>query len=209
MRNLVFLFATGTLSFAVAAGAAEQEGKYYKWVDEDGVVHYEHSIPPEYTDLDKEIVNDHGVTVKQLEGRKTEEELAAERRAAEKAAKLELQARADKALLATYLTIDEIVMHRDRRVELFQAQSRVTELYLRNLRRQLEKLERQASRYQPYSEDPDAEMIDPSLIADINATKATIDRHKSNLDKFQADEEMIIARFEGDISRFKALKGIE
>ena len=45
----------------------------------------------------------------------------------------ELQMRADRALLATYQNVDEIVMHRDRRVELFQAQSRVTELYLRNL----------------------------------------------------------------------------
>lgn len=209
MRNLVSLLALGLVGFAVSASAQESQGKYYKWVDEDGVVHYEHSIPPEYTDLDKQVVNDHGVTVRELEGKKSEEELEAERRAAEKAAEEEILARADKALLATYLTVDEILMHRDRRVELFQAQSRVTELYLRNLERQLGKLERQASRYQPYSSDPDAEMIDPTLITDIKDTKITIERHEGNLNKFQADEQLIIARFEGDITRFKALKGIE
>ena len=69
----------------------------------------------------------------------------------------ELQARADQALLATYLSVEEIVMHRDRRVELFQAQSRVTELYLRNLERRLTKLRSARPKsYQPYSEDPDA-----------------------------------------------------
>ena len=123
--------------------------------------------------------------------------------------KKEMQRRADKALLATYLSVDEIIMHRDRRVELFKAQSRVTELYLRNLQRELTKLEREASRYQPYSNDPDAAMIDPLLVEAINETKGTIQRHQENLLKFQSEEEVIIARFEGDIDRFKALKGID
>ena len=55
-------------------------------------------------------------------------------------------------MLATYLTIDEIVMHRDRRVELFQAQARVTELYLRNLQRRLDSLREEASKFRPYSD---------------------------------------------------------
>ena len=59
-----------------------------------------------------------------------------------------LQKRQDQALLATYLSVDEIIMHRDRRVELFQAQSRVTELYLRNLQRRLDNLRSEASRFQ-------------------------------------------------------------
>ena len=32
----------------------------------------------------------------------------------------EKQKRADSALLATYMTVEEILMHRDRRVELFK-----------------------------------------------------------------------------------------
>jgi len=105
--------------------------------------------------------------------------------------------------------VDEIRMHRDRRIELFQAQSRVTELYLRNLQRRLEKLEREASRFAPYSSDPEAEMVDPDLVAEINETKGTIERHIENLQKFQNEEQVIIARFEGDIDRFKSLKGLE
>jgi len=100
-------------------------------------------------------------------------------------------------------------MHRDRRVELFQAQSRVTELFLSNLEGRLQKLEREASRYSPYSSDPDAKMIDPGLVDDIDDTKSTIARHESNLEKFQADELTIVARFQGDINRFKTLRGIE
>ena len=110
---------------SAAAGAAESE-RVYKWVDENGQIHYGDSIPPEFSDLPKQVLNDHGVTVDRLEGRKTPEQVAAEKRAKELALQKELQNRADKALLQTYLSVDEIVMHRDRRIELFQAQSRVT-----------------------------------------------------------------------------------
>ena len=203
------LFATVILVLAVSTAAAQRDNRIYTWVDENGVTHYDDSIPPEYTDLDKEVISDQGITLEQLEGRKTAEELEAERIAEEARIRKEIQLRADKALLATYLSVDEIVMHRDRRVELFKAQSRVTELYLRNLQRELSKLEREASRYQPYSSDPEAQMIEPSLVEAINQTKNTIERHQANLAKFQSDEQIIIARFEGDIDRFKSLKGLD
>lgn len=203
------LLATALVALSVSAYADNKTGKHYKVVNEDGTIYYGDSVPPEYSDYDKEVLNDHAVTVGTIEGRKTEEELAAEREAERQRIQKELQLRADKALLATYLTVEEIQMHRDRRIELFQAQSRVTELYLRNLQRQLDKLEREASRFAPYSSDPDAEMIDPDLVAHINETKDTIERHKENLEKFESNEQVIIARFEGDIDRFKTLKGIE
>jgi hypothetical protein len=201
--------AAALLSLVSLAVNAAEKDRVYRWVDESGQVHYGDSIPPEYSDLPKQVLNEHAVTVDHLEGRKTEEQLAAEKRAKELAMQKDLQLRADQALLQTYLSIDEIRMHRDRRVELFQAQSRVTELYLRNLERRLTKLKRDASRYRPYSEDPDAPLIDPDLVADINDTQATIARHQQNLLKFQEDEQQMIARFEGDITRFKSLKGVK
>ena len=200
---------TGFLLFLGSVAAyAGQTDRVYRWVDEDGQIHYGDSVPPEYSDLPKEVLNEHAVTVDHLEGRKTEEQLAAEAKAKELAMQKELQLRADKALLATYLSVEEIVMHRDRRIELFQAQSRVTELYLRNLERRLTKLKREAAKYRPYSEDPDAPLISQDLVADINETQETIARHQRNLLKFQEDEAQMVARFEGDINRFKSLKGL-
>ncbi len=51
-------------------------------------------------------------------------------------------------------------------------------------------------------------MIDPDLTADIQTTKETIARHEANLRKFREDEQNIVARFDGDIDRFKKLKGL-
>lgn len=203
--NPIFLLLLLTPLAAVAQSGANT---HYKWVDEDGVVHYGDSIPAKYRDLPKEVVNDYGVPVDYLEGKKTPEQLEAERLEQERIQKIELQRRADQALLATYLSVEEILMHRDRRVELFQAQARVTELYLRNLDRRLQKLRADAANFQPYSEDPDAPMIDEDLADELRKTKEIISRHERNLQKFKTDEQQIIARFEGDIDRFKTLRGI-
>ncbi|NOX70169.1 MAG: DUF4124 domain-containing protein [Gammaproteobacteria bacterium] len=188
---------------------ATQNNAVYRWVDKDGVLHYGDSVPAEYAEVEKQVINDAGVTVAVVRGKKTDEEIAEELRLAQIAKEKEKQRRDDSALLATYQNIDEIVMHRDRRVELFKAQARVTELYLKNIKRRLDSLMEVSSKYRPYSSDPDAEMIDPDLVEDINVTRKTIGRHEMNLSRFQSDEEKIVARFDGDINRFKKLKGIE
>ena len=205
MRKLLIICALLTIS---VTAAARQDKPVYKWTDENGVVHYGDSVPAEYAERPKEVLNDQGVAVSFIEGKKTEEQLAQEAREEELRVAQELQKRADMALLNTYLSVEEIVMHRDRRVELFQAQSRVTELYLRNLNRRLDSLRKDASHYQPYSEDPDAPMIDEALAADLRDTKATIDRHERNLEKYEYEEKQIFERFNVDIERFKILKGI-
>ena len=197
------------LALCVASGALAQEARVYKWVDKDGITHYGDSVPVEYAELPKEVINDHGVAVERLAGKKTTAELEADRREEERLLAMELQRRADRALLATYLSIDEILMHRDRRVELFQAQARVTELYLRNLKRRMGTLRTEAANFQPYSEDPEAPMIDEGLVEELRKTKTVMARHERNLDKFRTDEQQIIARFDGDISRFRLLKGLD
>jgi len=210
MRKIIVNCAL-TFAFALLAPQvlAAQDTKVYRWVDNEGVVHFGDSIPAEFAEYPKEILNRDAVIIGNLEGKKTEEQLEAERIENERRVAQELQQRADQALLATYLTVDEILLHRDRRIELFRAQSRVTELYLSNLDRRLASLRNDASKYQPYSDEADAPMIPADLANDLQRTKETIERHQRNLKKFQTDEANIVARFAGDISRFKHLKGID
>lgn len=206
MRKLVIAAALLVLS---STALAKGEGTVYRWVDEDGNVYYGDSVPVEFRDQRKDVLDDTGVKIDSIEGKKTAEELEQERLENERIEAKAMQLRQDRALLATYLSVEEIVMHRDRRVELFQAQSRVTELYLKNLERRLQKLRDEASRYQPYSQDTSAPMIDEGLAEDLRKTKDTISRHQRNLKKYATDEKHIIERFDGDIARFKLLKGLD
>jgi hypothetical protein len=197
------------LAILASAPVAADEARIYSWEDADGNVYFGDTIPPEYAEFPKDVLNERGVTVDNLEGKKTEEQLAAEKLENDRRVAQELQRRADQALLATYLSVDEILMHRDRRIELFQAQSKVTELYLNNLSRRLEIIRKDASNYKPYSENSDAAMIPAALAKELKETKQTIERHEQNLKKFKSDEAQIVTRFDGDISRFKILKGLE
>ena len=54
----------------------------YRWIDEQGVVHYGDSIPPQYAQKERTVLNNHGVEVRKLDAQKTPEQLAAEARAA-------------------------------------------------------------------------------------------------------------------------------
>ena len=208
--KILAITATALLLLPLAALAKDAgQQKLYRWVDAEGQVHFGDSIPAEYAEMEKQVLNEHGVTVGVLDGKKTEEEIAEEQRQAQLAIELGLRKRADQALLATYMTIDEIVMHRDRRIELFQAQTRVTELYLVNLQRRLDSLMTDASNFQPYSDNPDAPMIGRDLTDDIAATKETIVRHEGNLQRFKSDENEIVDRFQVDILRFKRIKGLD
>lgn len=181
----------------------------YSYVNESGQVIFTDKPPPEAADQEKRVHNEEGVIIDRMGGKKTAEQIEEELRLAKLEREMEEQARRDRALLATYLSVEEIELHRDRRVELFQAQARVTELYLRNLQKRLDGLERDASRFSPYSEDPDAPMINARLLDDLNETKDAIKRHEQNIARYRRDEREITARFQREIDRFKRLKGID
>lgn len=208
IQNMKFRLILLIAGFASSIALADQT-RIICFDDENGQKVCGDNFAPEDSDKKKKEYNDQGVAIGELEGRKTEEELLAEAREAELLKEKELQRRHDRALLATYQTVEEILMHRDRRVELWQAQSRVTELYLRNLERRHGTLLRRASVFQPYAAEQDAPMVDPELQQDIWETEGTIERHQENLQKFEQEEQGIRARFQGDIERFKVLKGIQ
>ena len=96
-----YLLLIGLLTLAVAASAAGREGTVYRWVDDDGVVHFDDRVPPEYAEHDKDILTDDGVKVGSIRGRKSPAEIEAERVAAENTLQRELQLREDKGLLLT------------------------------------------------------------------------------------------------------------
>ncbi len=203
------LLSTAIILLGLLPALALAQSKTYKWEDKTGVPSYGDSIPPEVAEQEKQVLNEAGITVEVLRGKRTEEEKAEEARLVRIAEQRELERRANQALLATYLSVEEIEMHRDRRVELFQAQARVTELYLKNLRNRQDWLQMSASKYRPYSDDPNAEMITPDLLDDLNETKDTIARHEQNLKRYKREESEMNERFEKDIDRFRKLKGIE
>jgi hypothetical protein len=198
---------------ALAAGAFAQQSqqpRLYRWVDKDGIVRYGDRIPPEYANVDRDVLNDQAVTVGFEEGEITPEEQAELDRLkaiadAEQLAR-DNAARRDRMLLETYITVADIEDLRDRRLELLSSQIKVTELYLANLRKRLTSLENEAKVYRPYSQKENAPPVPEELALDMQRAVASISLYEQTLERTRNDQTALSAAFEQDILRFKELK---
>jgi hypothetical protein len=202
-------------ALAVATSlAAQADGrKVYKWVDDEGVVHFGDSVPPEYAQRDRDVLNDQGISVDRQQGALTPEERARQenaRQAAEELQKRQDEARVrDETLLDTYLTVEEIESLRDRRAEMLDGQIHYTSLYLDALREKLVRLQADAARFRPYSSDPDAPPIHENLAKELSDTLDSIIRYEKTLADARERKTELVAKFDDDIDRFRELKGIE
>ena len=200
------------LAVLMASPAAFAVEEIYRWVDEDGTVHYGDSVPPKFAKNDRDIISDQGIKLKTLRGERTAEERAAEERQAalEKAEKERIAAarQRDEVLLSTYLSVAEIEALRNRRKELLDGRIRVTEIYLSTLRDKLTKLQKDASRFQPYSTDPDARPIHENLARELSNTLNSIIVYEKTLAETHNQQTAMVAKFDADIDRFRELKGL-
>jgi hypothetical protein len=210
------------LVFAAAdsAGAAEKKksrratrtndasGQMYRWVDDQGVVHFGDQVPPEFAPTDREVLNQYGITVRTEQGLLTEEELAAERKAAEEKKAAQAAARRDEVLLSTYLSVEEIEALRNRRIELIDGQISVTANYLLSLKDRLKHLQAEASTFKPYSKDPDAPPMDDKLAKELSDTAESVALYEKTLQDTRSRQSRVVLAFDADITRFKELKGL-
>lgn len=179
----------------------------YRWVDENGVVHFGDQVPAQYAATDRQVLNQYGVPVKTQQGtvdaaEKAEAERAAAAREAQAAA-----ARRDEVLLSTYLSVEEIEALRDRRTELMTGQIAITENYLESLHQKLALLKEEASDFKPYSKDPEAEPIDGKLAQELADTLDSIALYEKTLDDTRSRKAAMVAEFDADIARFRELQG--
>jgi hypothetical protein len=200
------------LTLALLAGGAvaqtDKQKKLYRWVDKNGQVHYGDSVPAEYAEQDRDVLNKQGVKVGREEGTITPEEAAA-KAAEEKAARDEQKRKLrDRVLLQTYQSVRELEILRDARLELVDAQLTIQEQSLANLRAQHAKIERTAARYAPINTEPGAEPLPEETAADLARSANDIATQESNLLRRREERENIRLTFEADIKRYQELRAI-
>ena len=65
------------------ASIADDTQRLYRWVDDQGHVHYGDLVPAEYADAEKHVLNTRGITIDIMAGKKTAEQIAEDSRIAE------------------------------------------------------------------------------------------------------------------------------
>ncbi|MCB1635879.1 MAG: DUF4124 domain-containing protein [Xanthomonadales bacterium] len=126
-----------TVALGLLASSAVSAAKLYKWVDENGNVHYSDQVPPSQAKQAREELNDQGVTVKQVDRALTADELAArraeEKAAADAAAAIAAERERDRTLLDSYASEEDITRSYNQRVDLLDQtiEARKVEIGLR------------------------------------------------------------------------------
>ena len=87
-----------------------------------------------------------------------------------------------------------------------QGQISLTENYLLSLGDKLEKLQKEASAFKPYSQDPEAEPIDAALAQELSDTLDSISLYEKTLLDTRIRQQRLVGEFDAAIARFKELK---
>jgi hypothetical protein len=156
-RRTSTLAAAATLlaapSLVLAANQPLSGDEVYRCRDSNGRFVYGQAIPAPCMEQDIEVLDGSGRVVRVIPGRRSLEQVAAQK-SQEDAAKAAAQR--DRTLLATYLSVADIERLRDQRLELLEQQTHVTQQYIANLREREARLMTDVQRFRPYNDSPKA-----------------------------------------------------
>ena len=200
------------LSLALAAALAAEsaapapptdKGKTtFRWVDEQGVIHYSDEVPPPASGRDREIMNAQGVPVRHLDGQKSADQLAAEARTRAEVVK---QKQHDSFLVTTYTSVKDIEALRDVRLEQLRTQRVAGQQYVESLRARLSALQTRALGFRPYSANAAARSMPDDLAEDLVRTVNEMKTQTAALASKSEEEASLRAQFQADIERYRVL----
>ena len=183
------------------------EARFYRWVDEQGVVHYTDQIPPTQVDKGHTSLSDKGIPLETVPPAQTLEELRRERELkrlrAEQERLLEQQRAADRVLLSSFRSVDDLIMARDGKLAAVDV---VIGVARSNIRREQERLA------QLRTEAADLERAGKPIPGHLEeamakAERAIRDAYASIVERERQKEEIRVES-ERDHRRFLQLKAI-
>jgi hypothetical protein len=194
--------AAALLCLAAYAAAATEHGPSYSWVDKNGERHYGDSVPPEYAQSERRLLNNQGVEVQHVDAEKNAEQRAQQLKS-DQTAQQRLQH--DNFLLSTYTSTKDIERLRDERLDQIDGQIKAASAYIDTLEARLKSLQARALLFKPYNTKPDARRMPDDLAEQlVRASNDLRSQHKA-MDKRRQDQTEVRAQFEADIARYREL----
>jgi len=195
-------FWTLLLVFLVALPA---EAGLYKWVDEQGNVHYTDRVPPEVAERERAELDKRGLTIKRVEAAKTPEEIAQEKelerlRAEQKRIEAEQRA-ADEVLLRTFRSEDDIVMARDGKVAAIDTLIDVTRGSIAKQQERLAEMQRLAA-----DMERQGRAVPRKHVEDMEALRQVINDGYAAIVQNEQARQSSIDKHDQDLKRFRTLK---
>ena len=192
------------LSCSLLYGSMAVAGMY-RWVDDEGEVHYGNSVPPEFAKKERKELNQRGRTVKVYDAAKTPEEIA-------EAARLESirlerervaveEARKDHVLLATYSSEDDMLKTRDGKLAALEGLIQLTQRRIISMNTRMKQLTEDAADY-----ERGGRAVPDVLTRQIENIRIQTTENEAFILVKQQEQDEINGLFQKDIARFRELK---
>lgn len=175
----------------------------YKWVDDQGVVHYTDRIPPESVSKGATVLDKQGRSVKTIDPAPTPEQRKAAEAEAERqreVAKVNAeQARRDRALTQSFTSEAEIDVARARAVSTMEAQLTTIGAYIADMTRRKQDLEKRKAGY-------GAKPVPPALDNELNSVNDELARQTALLTQKKEALAAVGKKYDADKQRWQEIK---
>lgn len=219
-RKSFFLITSTCLALVFAASApanqAEKIGKVYRWVDENGEVHYSETLPPDFQDrthdeLDESgLVREEGRSLKpqppppkepeQEEPMELPPDSSGMRRPTALYSEAEMQQRMDRFLLLRYHSEQEIEDAMMVEIKQLEYDRRLLDTSRESMQSSYRGQIREAANRQRAGIE-----VDPAIITEIESLKVRLASNTAMIDELQVREDEIRADFGAEMERYRFL----
>ena len=198
-------YALFSVSAVILACSFSAHGKMFKWVDEEGQMHFGDKIPPQYLVKEHEELNESGVVTKRQKAAKTAAEKAEDRRLEKKKKEEALvekkKQQRDRVLLDTYTTERDLIVARDSRLEAVDSQIQLAETIISDSNKNIDSLEKQVAEIKASNREVPADVYQR-----IDSEKQQVAVQSKVMASHKKRHEDIATQFNDYIERFKVLK---
>jgi hypothetical protein len=181
------------------------QAKMFKWVDENGQMHFGDEIPQKYQVKEHEELNDRGVSIKQLAAAKTPEEKAEERRLEKERKNAvhaeEKQKKLDRELLDIYSTERDLIVARDSRLDAIATQVEMSEAIINASNKKIESMEKQVIDIKAEKSE-----VPIYLYNRIDSEKQQVAVQNRVMSKHKKRGNEILEKYNGYIERFRVVR---
>ncbi|MEE8262949.1 MAG: hypothetical protein V3R83_10845 [Gammaproteobacteria bacterium] len=175
------------------------------WTNKDDIRECGNVVPPEYSQKGHEELSDQGIVIDRKERAKTPEELEEERRLAAIQAEEDRKARkkeiADRVLLDTFASEDDLVLAQDGKLAAIEQTIHVTESRIKKLQKSLNEIMSMAAEMERRGKPPA-----DGTQNEIDVVRAQIAENRAYIKTLHKEQDAVRNAFESDLTRFKELK---
>lgn len=182
--------------------------KFYRWVDENGKVHYSDRVPPSASGTAKTKLNEQGLAVEHQRAAMTEEEIKKEkelqRKREEQKRLVAEQKKSDRVLLRTFRSEDDIYMARNGKLASIDAKIQVVRGSIRRQKMRLGELQLNAA-----NTEREGKRVPANLLKQIAGLRKQIRDDYQGVIIHEQLKQNIRERYAKDLSRFRELKNLQ